>query len=178
MSRVVTSAAMRKVITNMTKPRTASQRAATLPVAMPARGITTTSAKPPAVSASAGVGGVVAQQLLHELRLQHGVGVEHAAHQRHQKAADGEVLESEQLQVDERIFLPPLPHHQADHAADKQEREELDEAGGEPVVLFALVEHDLQPAHGDGEEGQAHVIHVAQPGAVGLDPRRIVDHAA
>ena len=64
-----------------------------------------------------------------------------------------------------------------DHAADKQECEELDEAGREPVVLFALVEHDLEAAHGDGEEGQAHVVHVAQPGAVGLDPRRILDHA-
>ena len=86
-------------------------------------------------------------------------------------------LKRKSLQVDERIFLSPLPHDQADHAADKQEREEADEAGGEPVVLFALVEHDLQAAHGDGEEAQAHVIHVAQLGAVGLDPRRIFDQA-
>ena len=47
----------------------------------------------------------------------------------------------------------------------------------EPVVLFALVEHDLESAHGDGEKGQAHVVHVAQLGAVGLDPRRIIDQA-
>ena len=49
----------------------------------------------------------------------------------------------------------------ADHAADKQERKEADEAGGEPVVLLALVEHDLQAAHGDGEKAQAQVVHVA-----------------
>ncbi len=55
--------------------------------------------------------------------------------------------------------------------------EEADEAGSEPVVLFALVEHDLEAAHGEGEEGQAHVIHVAELGEVGLDPRRIFDHA-
>ena len=45
----------------------------------------------------AGGGGGLAQQLLHELRLQHGVGVEHAAHQHHEEAADGEVLEAEEL---------------------------------------------------------------------------------
>jgi hypothetical protein len=58
-----------------------------------------------------------------------------------------------------------------------RKRRTADEAGGEPVVLFALVEHDLQAAHGDGEESQAHVVHVAQARAVGLDPRRIFDQA-
>ena len=77
-----------------------------------------------------GGGGGVAQQLLHELRLQHGVGVEYAAHQHHEEATDGEVLEAEELEVDERILLPPLPDDQADHAADKEDGEEADEAGG------------------------------------------------
>ena len=125
----------------------------------------TISAKPPAVRASAGIGGVVAQKLLHELRLQYGICIEYAADQCHEKATDSEVFESKQLEVNKRIFLSPLPDHQADHAADKQKCEELDEAGTEPVVLFALVEHDLESAHGDGEEAQAQVIHVAQLGA-------------
>ena len=60
---------------------------------------------------------------------------------------------------------------------DKEEGEEADEAGGEPVVLFALVEHDLEAAHGDGEEAQAEVVHLAEAGAVGLDPGRIFDQA-
>ncbi len=67
-------------------------------------------------------GGGVSEELLHELRLQHGVGIEHAAHQHHEEATDGEVLETEKLEVDERIFLSPLPHDKADHAADKQEQ--------------------------------------------------------
>ena len=64
-----------------------------------------------------------------------------------------------------------------DHAGDKEEGKDADEAGGEPVVLFALVEHDLQAAHGDGEEAEAEVVHVAQAGAVGLDPGRVFDQA-
>ena len=69
----------------------------------------------------AGGGGGPAEQLLHELRLQNGVGVEHAADQRHEEAADGEVLEAEELEVDERIFLAPLPPDEADHAGDEEE---------------------------------------------------------
>jgi len=35
----------------------------------------------------------------------------------------------------------------------------------------------LHAAHGDGEEGEADVIHVAQAGPVCLDPRRIFNQA-
>ena len=59
----------------------------------------------------------------------------------------------------------------------KKNAEEADEGGGEPSVLFALVEHNLQAAHGQGEEGQSHVVHVAQARRIGLDPRRIVNEA-
>jgi len=52
-----------------------------------------------------------------------------------------------------------------------------DKAGREPVVLLALVEHDLHSAHGDGEKAQANVVHVAQLRGVGLDPGRIFNHA-
>ncbi len=75
------------------------------------------------------------------------------------------------------IFGPQLPDHQARHSADEQESKQADEAGGEPVVFLALVEHDLQAAHGDGEETQAEIIHLGQAGTVGLDPRRIIDEA-
>ncbi len=71
-------------------------------------------------------------------------------------------LIAEELEVDQRILLPPLPDDEADDAGDKEHDEEADEVGGEPVVLFALVEHDLQAAHGEGEEGEADVIHIAE----------------
>ena len=86
-------------------------------------------------------------------------------------------LKRKTLQIDERVFLPPLPPDKRDHAADKEEGEEADEIGGEPIVLLALVEHNLQAAHGDGEETEADIIHIEQAGAIGLDPRGIFDEA-
>ena len=125
-----------------------------------------------------GGGRVPSQQLLHELRLQDGVRVQHAAHQSHQETTDGEVFIAEEPQVDDGILVAQLPPDQSDHAADKEEGEEADEAGCEPGIFFALVEHDLQAAHGNGEEAEAKVVHVAQARAVGLDPRRIIDQSA
>ena len=121
---------------------------------------------------------VVPQQLLHELRLQHGVGVEHAAHQHHQEATDREILEAKEPQVNKRTLVLPLPDEEADEAAHKEHRKEADKAGGEPVILFALVEHDLHAAHGDRQQRQANVIHVAQLRGVSFNPRRIFDEPA
>ena len=115
--------------------------------------------------------------MLRELRLEHGVGVQHAAHQHHEKATDGKVSEAEEPQIDQRIFLPPLPHKETDDTDDEQHSEGADERRGEPVVFFALVQHDLQAAHRKGQERQPHVIHVAQARWIGLDPRRIFDQA-
>ena len=122
-------------------------------------------------------GGVVAEQLLHELRLQDGVGVEHAAHQHHEEAADCEVLEAEQPQVDDRFFGGHSHSTSAIMPPTNSTQKKRMKSGGEPVVLLALVEHDLHAAHGDGEKAQAQEVHVAQARAVGLDPRRIVDQA-
>ena len=74
-------------------------------------------------------------------------------------------------------FLSPLPGEEADDADDEENTEDADEGRGEPVVLFTLIEHDLQAAHSQGEKTEADVIHVAQLGRVGLDPRRIFDEA-
>ena len=110
----------------------------------------------------AGGGGVPAQQLLHELRLQDRVGVQHTADQRHQETADGEVFVTKEPQVDDGILVPQLPPDQRDHAADKEKCKEADVAGGEPIILFALVQHDLQASHGQGEKGQTEVVHLPE----------------
>ena len=107
---------------NMMNPQTARVRAEILPVAIAGHGHDDDQRDAAGGERQARGGGVIAQQLLHELRLQDGIGVEHAAHQHHEEATDGEVFEAEKLEVDEGIFLPPLPHHQADHAGDEQER--------------------------------------------------------
>jgi hypothetical protein len=115
--------------------------------------------------------------MLHELGLEDGVGVKNSAHQGHEEATDGKVFEAEKLEIDERTFLAPLPDAEGDHAEDKEEGEEADEARGEPVVLLAFVEHDLQAAHGYCEKREADIIHIAQARGVCFDPRRIFDEA-
>src|ERR1019366_8058571 len=57
------------------------------------------------------------------------------------------------------------------------EREEADEWRSEPVVLFPLVKHDLEAAHGKCKEGEAEVVKIAHAREVGFDPWRIVDEA-
>ncbi len=123
-----------------------------------------------------GCSGVVAQQLLHELRLKDSVSVQHPAHQHHQETADGEVFEAEQPEIDDGILGAQLPDDEAGHPAHEQEREEFDEAGCKPVVLLALVEHDLHAAHGDGKETQPQVVHLGKTAAIRLDPRRIIHY--
>jgi hypothetical protein len=39
---------------------------------------------------------------------------------------------------------------------------------GEPVVLFALVEHDLQAAHGECQKAEADVVEIEEVFAVGF----------
>ena len=102
-------------------PATASVRAEILPVANPAMGMTTDERNAAGGERQARSGGVVTQQLLHELRLQNGIRVEHASHQHHQETTYCKILEAEELQVDERILLSPLPDHESDDAADKQD---------------------------------------------------------
>src|SRR6185503_15238970 len=95
---------------------------------------------------------------------------EHAAYQHHEKTTDCEVFEAEELQIDQRFFLTPLPDDEPDHAGDEDQSEDPDEVGGKPIVFFALIEHDLHAAHREGQEGQPHVVHVAKFGSIRLDP--------
>ena len=73
--------------------------------------------------------------------------------------------------------MVPLPGDEGDDAADEERAADPDEGRAEPVVLFALVEHDLEASHGDGEEAEAEVVHVAEARAVRLDPGGIFDEA-
>ena len=46
---------------------------------------------------------------------------------------------------------------------------------GEPVVVLAAVQHELQRAEAEGDQRQADIVHVDQPGAVGAHPGRVLD---
>ena len=97
----------------------------------------------------AGASGRIAHQLLQELWFKYSRSIQHAADQDHEETTDSEILVLEQPQIHDWILRPPLPPDQANHPYDKQHAEDANEAGGKPVVLFPLVEHDLQPTHGD-----------------------------
>ena len=68
-----------------------------------------------------GAGCRVAHQLLQELRLKYGCGIQDTADQNHEKAADGEVLVLEQPQIHDGVLGPPLPPDQAGHSRNKEE---------------------------------------------------------
>ena len=96
--------------------------------------------------------GCVPEELLQELWLKDGSGVQDSADQHHEQAADGEVLELEKLDVHQRILLLPLPPDETDHAKYEHDAKRTNEVGGEPVVLFTLIEHDLKATHGEREK--------------------------
>ena len=149
-------------------------RAANLPVAMPGHGHDDDESDASGGKGQAGVGGGVTEKLLQELRLQDGGGVKHASDQHHEQEADREVLELEELEVHERGLVAPLPPDEAGDADDEHDAEGADEVRGEPIVLFAFVEHDLEAAHGEGEEAEADVVEFEEVPSVGLDPGRVL----
>ena len=107
-------------MTSKAKPKAASQRAAILPGGDAGQRHHEDQRDAAGSERQAGRGRRVTQQLLRELRLQHGVGVEHAAYEHHEEATDGEVLVAEEAQVDQRILLVPLPNEETDDADDEE----------------------------------------------------------
>ena len=104
----------------------------------------------PAESASPAVSRRVSHQHLQELRDQHrGSEQNHAQHEHHEHSR-GEIPLPQQLDIDDRIAVPPLiaPRTRSSVTAEIT-RQRQDHARSEPVVLLALVEHDLQAADAD-----------------------------
>jgi hypothetical protein len=66
-----------------------------------------------------GAGCRVAHQLLQELGLKYGCGIQDAADQNHEETADSEVLVLKQPQVHDRVLGPPLPPDQAGHTRNE-----------------------------------------------------------
>jgi hypothetical protein len=128
---------------------------------MPASGIMKSSVKPPAVSAKPAVVAVQPSSCCMNCGCSTVLAFSTPPTSIMRKQQMAKFLKRKSLRLMSGFFWRHS-HDQAHHADDKQEREKADEAGREPVVLLALVEHDLQAAHGDGEEAQAQVVHVAQ----------------
>jgi hypothetical protein len=108
MSSVVTYGGVAEGEEEQREADTASQRAATLPVAKPARGIMKTSVKPPAVSAKPAVVAVQPRSCCMNCGCKTVLALS-TPPTSHEQAADGEVFVAEELDVDERGLVVPLP---------------------------------------------------------------------
>ena len=110
----------------------------------------------------AGEFGGVAEQGLDELRDEDGGAVEREAEHEHQDEADGEVAALEEREIEDGPVadaeLPQLPPDHDDEGDDHGDGEEGDEVRGEPVVLLALVEDELERAEGEAEQAEAEEV--------------------
>ena len=118
----------------------------------------------------------VADQRLQEARHHHEAAEVHdAEHEQHQVAArEVEVLE--QMHVDDRVRVEPLPHDHRDQADDGDDREHDDEVRREPVVLLPLVERHLQRADAEREQPEPDVVELHAAARESFEIRRILEH--
>src|ERR1022692_642752 len=104
--------------------------------------------------------GRVAEKHLGKLRLEHGSGVEDAAHDQHQQRANSEILEPEQADIDEWVLGLPLPPDETDHAESEHAGKHTNVVGAKPSVLFPLVEHDLHASHGNCKKAETYIVEI------------------
>lgn len=98
-----------------------------------------------------------------EPRLEHHGHHDHPGEIKQEPEADadcahGEVTVPEQREVDHGMLFGELPRHKEHQPHDREDAEDHDVAGGEPVLVLALVEHELEAAHADDEEDQPHGV--------------------
>jgi hypothetical protein len=86
----------------------------------------------------------------------HDVDAEETDHaERHHAHADHEIAFSEQAEIDDRMLVGEFPRDQEREADDRDDEKDRDELRREPVLVVAVVEHELQTADADDEQGQA-----------------------
>ena len=62
------------------------------------------------------------------------------------------------MHVDDRGFVKPLPERKRQEPHRRKNRQRDDEMRPEPVVLLALIEHDLQGSDAQRQQRDAHVV--------------------
>ena len=142
----------------MTNPMATSLRGSNLGASAPATGKRNMSTSPPEETAMPAWRGGVAHDLLQKLRDEHGGRVERDADHEHDELGHADVAAGEEAQVEDGVFdgeFAPEEEREPDEAVTS---EGDDEAGAEPVVFLALVEHDLEGADGDDEQAEAPVV--------------------
>ncbi len=97
-------------------------------------------------------------QALKKLRNQHRGAEQHRAQDELKAHRGAEIAILQQLQIDNRIGVPPLPPHEKRQRDDSQGEGQGDITVPEPVLFLAFVEDKLQAAHADRHQAEAHSV--------------------
>ena len=119
--------------------------------------------------------GGIAQHGLHEERKQHGAAEQRKSQHEHQEIGGSECPVGEKVQVDDRIFLPPLPVDQKQQRAGCDHRQHHDKVRLEPVVALSFIQDNLQRAQTQGHQTQANVVDLGFRKLLALHLRRVVN---
>src|SRR3974390_2397142 len=96
----------------------------------------------------------VAHHGLQEERYQNGGAKQGSAEDEVEEHGGGEIAVLEQLQFENGVRMAPLVKDEGDQGHEGDHREYEDVSGAKPVVLLALVEHELEEAEADDDEGE------------------------
>ena len=78
--------------------------------------------KPPGISASPALLRRIAEQRLREQRQQQGAAEQGKAQHEHQQIRDAKGSVAKQMQIDDGIFVPPLPDNHEDQGSGANQR--------------------------------------------------------
>ena len=89
---------------------------------MPQSGIISIMMKPPPARASPGRDRRISQQQLQKLRNQHGGAIKHETQNKHEENSRRQIAILQQLQLDNRVRMPPFPENPADENDHRHDR--------------------------------------------------------
>src|SRR5208282_1412127 len=76
----------------------------------------------------------------------------------HQEVGDAEGTIAKQMQIDDGIFVGPLPEDHEDQGDGSDGGKDHDKVRLEPIVALTLVEDNLQGSQAEGHEAQPDVV--------------------
>src|ERR1700686_8493 len=79
------------------------------------------------------------------------------------------------MQVDNRIFVPPLPKYDKNERGGRDHRQYHDEIGFEPVVALTFIQYHLQCAESESNETETDVVNVGFTQLAALEVWRILN---
>ncbi len=126
----------------------------------------------------AGSFGGITEEDLKVLRDKDGRPEEHHAEDELEEDGGSEVSVFQKPEVDDGVFMIPLPDGEGDEGDDCEDGAEANRGVTEPILLLALVEGELKEADAEGDESKAHEVDLGVFGllAAQLEMWRVFDH--